>query len=161
MGNTHLDLPSHGKPSDCPRSVEVVGRFVRGITRIRLVMLAVLRALLRPFSPSLHALSGHSCGVGLGRFPRSLSMQLRRPCERSTCIQSESETKKAKSAALRSYPLRDRGGMHETWLLLVVYDDNICMVSDLNSSRKLLLNLPDTQLCKLACSLRGDAAPVG
>ena len=33
-------------------------------------------------------LSGHSCGLGLGQFPRCLSTQLRRPYERSTCVQS-------------------------------------------------------------------------
>ena len=127
-------------PSCYPRPVEVFGRSVRAVTRIRLVTVAVLRALLRPFSPSLHALMGHSCGVGLGRFPRSLSMQLRRPCERSTCIQSASETTKAKSAAFRSNP-QLRGGMHETWLSFVVFDDNMVSVfaSALRCKRYLLL----------------------
>ena len=44
-----------------------------------------LRASCLPVPASL---SGHSCGLGLGQFPRSLSTQLRRPYERSTCVQS-------------------------------------------------------------------------
>lgn len=48
-----------------------------------------LHACERPFCPFRHALAGHSCGLGLGRFPRGLSMQLRRTCEWSTCIQLE------------------------------------------------------------------------
>lgn len=47
-----------------------------------------LRACERPFCPFRQTLAGHSCGLGLGRFPRCLSTQLRRPYERSTCVQS-------------------------------------------------------------------------
>lgn len=59
--------PSADEPSD-----------VIGLSSLQRDNLQHYALCMRPFSPLLHTLAGHSCGVDLGRFPRSLSARLRR-----------------------------------------------------------------------------------
>lgn len=91
IGNTHLRSlalkPLSASPIPWSPSADEPSDFI-GLSSWQRDSLQHYALCLRPFSPLLHTLAGHSYGVDLGRFPRCLSTLLRRPLERSYSVQS-------------------------------------------------------------------------